>query len=565
MRKITNDIFNEAAKDDLGKVSFDLAAIAPAMLGFATGRDMGRDIGLQEGRATNKRTEVARLNRANLGGDYYEQVNNMADNLNVIFTPISVLYTVPSQGQHVTIDKIEISEMNDIMKQAYMAKDENFFRNLMLNKMRLDVQHVESMFASRLLGARSAMMGAFKMASEDEIEEEYNCIENVLEYAKLVKLAQDKDELVHALSLAVPDEATIRVRLPQPVSEYTEYCTQEYDILKLASYDDLEKIAETALDKVKITFMPDRVIYSQDNLVIAQKPLVALNEEDYKAFRKKDKKYFELQLKQKRGNLTKEANETLTIKDTFKDPSLHPKIHYLILNNSFGKEWLDYDPEALIKFMETEFELTEPIDGIVLDKIMCIQNLAVNGDCLASSFIFEKTARSFNNKPINFEEWEYDLSAGELTYALQLMDELKYNDDIFDDLTNEVTKYIARATVLDDCRVICPRTDIISSELEDKFFKVLNDEIDKYILSLNEQEKAVQTALRKSVETICTIVRQEGTYDADTIELAISKARIKNPRLKQLTHDNVIANLAIDMMIDNENNELDELRKKLNI
>lgn len=580
--KITDDIFRDAAQemfteDATYKVAFDVNMAASTLLGYATGNVAGKAIG--KATAQNKILQDSLKNSKipSLEGDYYSQVENIATKLKVMFTPLSVVYMLDNKGKNVTIDVVEISEMDERMKKAYKEKDAEFFKNLMVNKMNLDAQNVELIFTKKMLDANKELKSMIdKTASENgdifsEMREMYT-IQRVVE--------KNPEGLMTRYFTKVAEETEdmkLSLELERPIKNYSELGEAPMDIFKIAKATQDERVQEKLLNpkylknKVKIGFLADRVTFMVDDIIISQLHTMAMNEEGYENFRKKDTKYFkDLFIKESdNSDLIKTASEVLNVKDIFYNSLVHPKIYYVVLNNRFGKEWLEYDPEALIKIIETEFGLTEAIYDRALDKILCIQNICTTTDCLTNDFIFEKAARALNNKPISFKEWEFNLSPGELVNALQIIDELTPANDIFDDLSEKVVAYISKAFVLGDCRAIIPHNNIISSDLEQRFFEILNSDINQRWSSLNHQEIVYQRYIQPLASAVVKGVRAKGDYKSDTIEALLNtlakKASITDERVVNLSKQTAIANLAIDIMLENIDKEYKDMRTLLNI
>ena len=107
----------------------------------------------------------------NVEGSYYAQIDNTARNLKVLLSPVSVIFTIPNNSSSITLDVIEISEMDDRMKEAFKNKDKEFFKKLFLNNMMLQTTLAEQHNASKLLKNYNALNesvnGIKKKANED--------------------------------------------------------------------------------------------------------------------------------------------------------------------------------------------------------------------------------------------------------------------------------------------------------------------------------------------------------------------------------------------------------------
>lgn len=198
-----------------------------------------------------------------------------------------------------------------------------------------------------------------------------------------------------------------------------------------------------------------------------------------------------------------------------------------------------------------------------------LQNICSTNDCLENAFIFEKTCRTVNDKPVDFSEYEYNLTAVELMKALQIIDELTPNNDIFDDFTEEVMTYLTKALVVADCRCIAPNRKIISSDLEEKFFQTLNGDLNYRWATMNPIEKQYQSVIQPFVASVVNIVRKAGKYTSDAIDLAmeqVSKSfNIQNERVLSLSRNNVVINLSLDIVLDKYDQESEESIKNLEL
>lgn len=574
MKDIFNDKYDLSSAESLNfeKIAINLDVASSMLLGFSTGHEVGKRIGKERVSLDTLRNQEM----PNIEGGYYSQVDNIAKHLNVLFTPISVIYVLPDNGgKVVTLDIIENSEMNEEMKNAYRSKDKLYFRKLFLNKMILETNLAEQYNSKKLLASYKQInrnvTGKEKRASEDI----YSEIVDFVAFSNMYENLSEKAQGVFN-KLACDVHNTVVLQLERPISDYSELGKEE--LFKLANVKSDKKLQNDLLNvhyikkNLKIGFVGNRVVYSVDGNVLGQLNTLSMSPESFKKFKNEDKEYFkDLFLKEsKKSGLVKKASVTASsVEDLFTKSDMPAKAYYCLLNNKFKTEWLDYDTEYLIKAIETAFNLTKPISTMALDKIFMIQNICNNLDCLKNSFLFEKACRTLNNKPIDFEDFEYGLTIGEIVNALQILDELTPDNDIFDDLSEEVMTYITKSLVLSDCRCVYPNRKIISSELEDKFFKTLNNDITYRWATLNIVEVKYQKIIQPLVNAILTEIRKNGVIDSQEtnsiIDKMISKFRIKNQRVINLTRDNVINNLAVDIMLDTVEKDVDNIMKDLNI
>lgn len=582
--RITDDIFRIAASEMFGdeineKVAFDVSMAASTLLGFSAGNLVGKIVGKSTAEKKMLRDSIKNKEIPTLEGDYYSQVENISKNLNVIFTPLSVIYTLKNKGKDVTIDVVEIEEMDSLMKEAYKNKNAEFFKILMINKIYMDIQNVEQIFAKRMIDANRELKSALnKQASENKELDIHGELKEIYTIQRVLDNNPESMTTQYFAKIAEEEEdIKVSLELERPIKHYSELGNTKLDFFKIAKTIKDSRLQEKLLNtkylnkNVEVGFLADRVTFTVDDMVIAQLHTSAMNDEGYSEFKNKNIPYFKNLFIKKADDteLNKVANEVLEVKDIFYNSLVHPKIYYIILNSRFGKEWIEYDPEALIKVIETEFELAEPIYDRALDKILCIQNLCNGNDCLVNAFIFEKAARALNHKPISFKEWEYNLTPGELINALQIMDELTPTNDIFDDLSEKVVSYITNAFVLGDCRAIVPSENIISSDLEQRFFEILNSDINQRWSSLNAQEISYQRYIQPLASAIIKGIRKNKDYQSESIDsllnALIKRAKITDERIINLSRQTAVINLAIDLMLAEQEDNLKSMRTTLNI
>lgn len=583
VRKITDAIFAESTKElfedenRIQKVAFNMSEAAGTLLGYSLGNAAGKAIGKQQGLTQS----IKNQDIPSIEGDYYSQVNNIMNNLKIMFTPMSVVYMLRDKGKPVTLDVIETGEMDAKMKTAFDTQNEEFFKKLMLNKIKLEVQRVEQMYASRILNANNKIDEILLQKKASEEEETSTMYNDFRTFLTIQDAAMNKEDDTYAGFLTkvafIDDEVEIPLELSRPIRDYSELGLEDIETYKYAATKKTQDMVlqERLLNpshvkkNLRIGFIADRVTFTVDGIIIAQLPIIGMNEAGYEAYQRRDIDYFKNLFMGSATGLTKKASEVLTINDVFYSSTVHPKIYYILFNNKLGSDWFTYEPEVLIKSIETEFGLTKAIAPRVVDKIFVIQNICNSTDALDNAFIFEKAIRALNSKSIDFSRWEYNLSPGELIAGLQIVDELTPTNDIFDDLSEGVMGYLASSFVLGDCRAIVPDRKIISSDLEEKFFQTLNSDINRKWSSLNADEMAYQKTIQPLSIATTIAVRKQKKYDAETVDKSLNalvKAnRITDERTINLSRKTAIINLSIDMMIEQLDADLAKTREDLNI
>lgn len=573
------DIFEMANEDnydismqdtlDFEKTALDLHTAASMLMGFKVGNKAGRIIGEEKGKVNALRNaEIPTVE-----GDYYTQVKNISKNLKVLFSPISVIYTIEDKGKRVTLDVIEVSEMDETMKNAFANKNRDYFKNLFINKMQLETQYAEIFNAKKLLSnfnnVNSKITGHTKKASTL-----YDTNMEVLALQDMYKNAGYKlQELIEKTAQGI--ESFVSLELERPISNYSEL--GNYEIFKIAKLTDDEYRQKNLLDKnyisknLRIGFVGNRVVYTVDDNIVAQLSTLDMTPEGFTKFKSRDIKFFkDLFFKEaNKVGLVKQASVVSNAKELFSDSKVPIKTYYALFNKKYGTEWIDFDTEEFIKIVELDFNLEKPIPPIVLDKMFTLQNICSTNDCLENAFIFEKTCRTVNDKPVDFSEYEYNLTTVELMKALQIIDELTPNNDIFDDFTEEVMTYLTKALVVADCRCIAPNRKIISSDLEEKFFQTLNGDLNYRWATMNPAERQYQSIIQPFVASVVNIVRKAGKYTSEAIDLAMEQVKkafnIQDERVLNLSRDNVVINLSLDMVLDKYDKESEESIKNLEL
>ena len=552
------------------KVAIDIGTAASGLImGYNVGSKAGKILGQEKGKLeVLKQTDLPTLE-----GDYYSQVKNISKNLVVLFSPISVLYTLNDKGKRVTLDVVEVSEMDDRMKTAFMDKDKTFFKNLFLNKMMLETQYAESFNARRLL-QNFGKLNSQVTGQKKEASTLYDINMEVLAMQDIYKNASYKLQALMEKT-AEGIEQNIRLELERPFDSYSDI--GDYELFKVAKLTDDQYRQKNLLDKkyisknLRIGFVGNRVVYTVDDNIIAQLKTMDMTPEGFIKFQAKDIPYFrKLFFKQaSKVSMTKQASVITKAKELFENSKVPIKAYYTLFNKKYGTSWIDFDTEQFIKIVELDFNLDKPIPPIVLDKMFVLQNICSTNDCLRNAFIFEKTCRTINDKPVNFSEYEYNLTAVELMKALQVIDELTPNNDIFDDFTEEVMTYLTKALVVADCRCIAPTRNIISSDLEEKFFQTLNKDLTYRWGTMNQAELSYQNVIQPFTASVINIIRKAGKYDSDAIDEAIAQVsnafKISDERVINLARQNAVINLSLDIVLDKYAEETEECIKNLEL
>lgn len=479
-----------------------------AILGTALGFKFGLDKGKKDTLKSIQQSNVNKFNNARpvIEGNYYQQANNVIENLGIVFTPFGTVYTLKNKNKDVAIDTIETSEMNKDMKYAWKQKDENYFKGLMLSKMYSEMQLAEQGFAKQVLEMNKDNLDKKAFELDDDLSE-LNTVEAITKcamfFGDMIDLDNEEEiiERVASMENSISDMEDIQfeLSLDRPFDKYAGFFAGIKSSLGFGETNDSLKTIKKKLsnpeylkDNLKIGFMPDRVIFTVDNTLISTLSLKDMNKDGYDNYLKNNTKYFKNLFVQemKKGmndsfsmkevnHLEKSAaiieNTIADISEIFSKSSIHPVIYFLALSRKFKDEWFNYDPMALVKILEVEFNLTEPICDSALDKILSIQ-VANNSEYVyTSAHAFEKVVRAFNNKPIDFlEKEDDDLDVDDFVFAIDVLNRVTPHDDIYDNFSTEVIDYMCKVLAEKETRCYAP-TNIAFSPLEPSFQDIVND------------------------------------------------------------------------------------------
>jgi hypothetical protein len=333
LEKISQDETIEATK-----VAFDVNVGSGAVIGGLVGAAVGK--GAAEQRADSKYKQiygnsVAKVvNEHNqklidMSNDHYTQVKNIEKDLKILFTPVTVVFIL----KNTVIDTINTDTMNSSMKDAWKRKDSTYFKNYLINKIYLDAFEAEQMFIRRLIEQDKQLRGAIaKKASFIPYVEDvpdmhlYEVLEGVKYFDNLFKKAEYSGTLskyANALieSTAEWNSADIPVELGS--MRYPGDTDFDLGLNKLAFLwfgrdpMDMESLSPRYLKKhMSVVYLPDRVLYVTDNVVVSQRNVLDMGEDDFGRFKEKDSKFFKHQF----FELAKKAGfDDNSVEDAFLD------------------------------------------------------------------------------------------------------------------------------------------------------------------------------------------------------------------------------------------------------
>lgn len=575
----------------------------PAMLvGNLLGGMVGTELGQRfENRRQLKKTLETTSPIVNFGKDHVEEVQNISKNMDILFTPLSVLYTIRINNQIVTLDNIDTEEMDDEMYDAWKRRDAQYFKSLMLNKMMSEMQLVEQMYAKRLLQKKINLQNTIQKKSSEELSEEpfdpdMGVNELFTGMIQLKEVCEKSPKFVEIMSRDVdPDtEYMLSWNLDRPIKKYASILGSALQFVGLDTSKQKLKETQDKLLKpsflsghLKIAFMPDRILFIVDNFVVTQLAMMDMNEEGVKNFREQNHQYFkDIFLSQaKKGiqemnpPMTKKANLSGDISEIFRLNEIHPMIYAAVLDKKYKGQWINNDPEVIVSHIENDFGVADSgIGELVLNKILAIQAVRKSSIMFEDPLYFEKCVRAMNDRPIDFDQWQADNTGEEIMWTMQIMDVLTPGMDVFDHFSDKVLEYIVMSMVNQGYRTMYVKQSIINSPHEQKFFDVLNEEL---MLAMNADgcEKAtsdeeVDEVIQMNItcadvsRKVLQMIRKSDKIDLSDNGYIVQQAGEKaglTQTIINATKKNVRLNIGVDLMIDIKDSELKEQKALYNL
>ncbi|PGQ88196.1 hypothetical protein [Priestia megaterium] len=505
--KLADRIYGDFAE----KVAFNLSIDPAAVLGSIAG-GYAANSHYQKSQAKSQDEE---LQKRRIENNTYSQVESVMRDLKIVFTPINVIYSVNGQ----VFEIISTDEMNPYMRNAFQQKDANYFRDLLVNKINMEMQLAEQAFAQRLLAAG----GHNEQAKEASF---------ISKQDALVKVAEDHmDEMMKTASGGLDN---IKFQISPSLNsirpfDHCEFFCNPRELSKVASIFDLfdpsnsEDISLNRInDEVNVGFLPDRVVYTWNGQLIEQMSVLRMNEEGYEAFKKKDKQFFIDFFKQH----TKETAEALESPepreqtaseteearfdtfhedqeeftkdaaaledvvedlveeefpvieresiDLFRDPDIHPVAYDYVLNERYGDDWTTYELEALLKQIEVDFELRDGIAENPLNKISILHAVSSEEHTMYQApLTFEKFMRGVNSKSILFEEFQGNLSFEEILFGLEVAKAYD-GEEVFLQFHDNISAYVAEELMNEGVRFVSDEVYDESNPSEKDFFTSVN-------------------------------------------------------------------------------------------
>lgn len=472
----------------------------------------------------------------------YKQVQDLLNNLKIVFTPINVIFSVNGQ----VFEIIKVNEMSPTMREAFVQKNGEYFKQLLMNKINMELQMAEQVFSQNLLQAN----GAAQLKEASYVTQQSQLLS--VEEESFEKVASDMTE-----KLATFDSLEIPLNFDS-IRPFDRYASEMEAIEKVAGvFDYFKRNQADSLDlgdlkaNVKIGFLPDRVVFLYQGQLLEQMSVMQMDEPAYKAFEEKDKNYFfdvfnskaketsdlngALYRKEKNEStektaasleevveeLTEELPEKGDIK-LFEDGNVHPLVYDRVLSNKYGKNWVDYELEAIIKQIEVDFKLEKGLSSIPLQKIAMLHAMSsTNSSVFDTAFLFEKFVRIMSNKEVYFEEFQGNVAFEEIMFGLEIA-QAYLDDDVYLDFPISIAEYVAEELYQDDIRFVSDQLYDETKEGEREFFKTVNGYLMrkwKDLDSKNIEEEDVINLHHRFTESIVTcsdkVVRNFAEYIAD--------------------------------------------------
>lgn len=584
-------------------------AVVGALVGGAIAKNQVQKS--EQQRIINERN-IANKELPAIDGNYYKQVENVANNLNIVFTPVSAIYVVKNGKKDFTLDTIETTEMNKDMKSAWKNKDEHYFKSLMMSKMYTEMQIAEQGFAKEFarkqLGIKDMIT---KDASDTSFIDEMNEVETIEYVKKASSLFKGGDFREKLASSVIDDmereseEQYINLSLDRPFSKYAGVVSGISSCLGLGTKEEGINLVKKKLENpsytmknIKVGFFPDRVIFSLGNQLVSTLPLTAMNEEGYSHFENQDSKYFKNYFAENvKESLNKKASVTMVSSiekiasddlpldndpaSCLRTSDAHPVSIYLILCQRFGMEWLQFDIVIMEDIVKSEFNLDE-IPETNLAKISAILMANQSDNVYINAYAFEKAVLSLCSKPVDFLQSQVnDINIQDIVFAIDILDRVTPYDDIYDNFSKETLNYMATVLANKEFYVYSP-TNIIGSDLEPAFNETLNEllvrtiknkmtlnsiskEMDEDIYSKCEYIADNSLGLLKSVRRMMNEnVEASQINKGDLVDSILSKKGLRED-LVSIIRRQVILNLSLDDVLTTYENTLMAQLEQYNI
>lgn len=526
MNKMINSMFNENDSFGQEKIAFNINIDPGSLIGAVTGATVANKITKNQTLKQQQKNDASVI----LGGSYYSQVENISNNLKVIFTPLSVIFTVKNGVKDITVETINTEEMNKDMYMAWQNKDYLYFKNLLLNKINSEIQFVEQQFARNIINKHIDIKNtlskkAFYIPDSISLMETENYLQNIQGMYE-----KDTESVEKIASAAFSDIINsnsvydVSLELPRPFSDYSGV-SGALEFTKLAGFGNSVKSMQGNFlkpgylnKKLKVGFFPDRVIFEVDNKAVSTLMAFDMDNDTFEAFDKKDASYFKdlfntetrlgikrMNAKIEKKNLIKQAGSEpiihLNLNDIFFEGNIHPVLYLRALSKKFADKFFTFNANALIKIVEQEFDLTQPIADIPLNKILSIQAVNRSKTPFEVGHAFEKIIRSFSDLPIDWMEKESeDLSLIDLAFGIDAIGLVSLSVNPLETINSEVLSYIVQSIASKGCKYFYPlqTSTAFSPDKYNAFYENLN----KFIIDENNRNDTYNIFDEKEISAI---------------------------------------------------------------
>ena len=552
------------------KIAMNITVTPGAVIGALTGTAIAsrkKKKNFQEEMAEIRQSRPFIEKRPKIVGNYYAQVDAVAKNLRVIFTPLSVIYIVRNNMKDIPIETINTSAMDNVMYDAWKNKNEDFFKRMLLNKMMMEISFAEKMFAKDII-TNHDLIKKDVLSRNGKIVKEASCDSEVLSYIE--KTAEIKniyeglsktsaEKLASLLYDAVDDSKNVEISWGfdgnaekyASLGNATDVFGANFSADRIKNVKKKLESPKYLRENVDIGFLPDRVAYIVNNVVIATFPVLNMDKQSFEAFKLHDSVYFNRKFYKElvKGNkafakaASEEAEEfkkeaaakliSAPKATIFRMGGISPYIYYEVLKRKYSYKWNEIDTAALIKMIEVDFNLNESgIADIPLNKILsisaCLSEETVNA--FTNTLAFEKIVRSFNDLPVDFLASEKDtISVNEMVYGIVCYAEIMYErgKDVYELFSDEVKDYIAEFLYEKNIAALYPAVSESASAME--FYGDINNLLLRLIIERNnltsedmdskEYKEATQNEILQPITIdILTQIREKSISEDITSE-----------------------------------------------
>lgn len=526
--------------DFIEKIAFEFDVNGANVLGSIAGSFAGSRTYNHMKDKRNAKQLTAMENEQKLENDYYDNIQAILRDLKIVFTPINVVYSVNGQ----VFEIIKSGEMSPEMKDRFISKDGDYFKQLILNKMNMELQLAEQIFARKLL--QPHLPEGFKEAH--------------FLTALLEKLSsEDYDLKTPANFEKTAGENFIKINPTldslRPFSKSEGFFNKMEKVSNIVTpYGPSVVESFSAKDmkaNVDVAFLPDRIVFLLDGNLVEQITVMQMNADGYEAFKKRDRDFFldffheearkiseaifkdVMESKSPENIFDKEAagdqedgetnifekitdnnedddeekseeednvvdieKEAASLEEVmasvnrawieelaierddfhlFYDHDAHPLVYDIILDKKIHDDWHTLELEAVLKEIELTFNLDEPINDRVIDKIATLHTIQNEEHSMfATSFSFEKFLRAMNSKTILITTFEGGIEFEELLLAIDIAKSV-CGDSVFSEFGRNVAPYVSEELFRDNIRFVSDQVYDETNGPEKEFWDEVND------------------------------------------------------------------------------------------